>query len=149
MGNDSLGRFRAQPPRPIPAAGVAKHLLRFVESFAYFLWQIVIPFQTQPEQIANFPESAVDSGVKEPTVKECQWIFDQTEQRRNALEQKAQSTFGLMVFLVPFITSAFLYIISKSIPGTLRSTVLVLLSIAGFFPAARVRSSITCGEREG
>lgn len=133
MNHDPLGRFRAQPPRPVPASGLTKHLLLFVKSFAYFLWQIVIPFHTQPEPIADFPDSAVDGGVNESTVKECQWIFDQTEQRRNSLEQKAQSTFGLMVFLVPLITSAFLYILSKSVPGKLRATVLVLLLIAGVF----------------
>lgn len=65
-------------------------------------------FEVQPRDIADFPDSPSDANVSDSLVKECQWIFDQAKQRRNALEQKAQSTFSLMVFLVPLLTSVFL-----------------------------------------
>ncbi|MBS1822254.1 MAG: hypothetical protein JST61_09805 [Acidobacteria bacterium] len=133
MATNPRSKFFAQPPSHIGLKKLWAHFVLFVKRFGYLLWQILMPFEVQPRDIADFPDSPSDANVGDSLVKECQWIFDQAEQRRNALEQKAQSTFSLMVFLVPLLTSAFLYIISKTASGTTRWTVLCLVCAAGCF----------------
>ena len=62
-----------------------------------------------------------------------QWIFDQAEERRVNLEQKAQSTFGLMVFLVPLLASLFVFIISRGTTSSTLIVTLVLVSVSAVF----------------
>lgn len=106
-------QFKAKPPSAIGWRSIPRHLKQSVQSFAYSLWQAIVPFKSRPEEIAVFPEPDPDIKVTEAHVKQCQWIFDQVEGRRAHLEQKAQSTFSLMLFLVPLLASLFILIISK------------------------------------
>jgi hypothetical protein len=72
-------------------------------------------------------------------------LFDQAEKRRAYLEQKAQSTFGLMTFLVPLLASLFVFLISKTagVSTMSRFLVLALVTVAaaplllGFVSAVR------------
>ena len=123
-----------------------KHLRQMLLSFWRIVWQSVVPFEPRPEQIDDLPEPTVE--VTEPHVKQCQWIFDQAAARRVHLEQKAQSTFGLMLFLVPLLASLFAFVISKSPAshGTLRPFAIGLLCVSavllflGFISAVRAIS---------
>jgi hypothetical protein len=125
--------FFADPPKAIGWRSLPGHLLHQVKSVAIQVWQIFIPFESEPKAIPSFPEAAPGAKVTESTIKQCQWIFDQTEQRRNQLEQKAQSTFSLMVFLVPVLTSVFVYVVGKAKSGVLREITIGLVSMAGVF----------------
>jgi len=73
--------------------------------------------------------------VSEPHVKQCQWIFDQAVARRNHLEQKAQATFGLMLFLVPLLAALFVFVISKSSTShaSLRLSALAISIVSSIF----------------
>lgn len=121
-------RFIADPPLPITLGSLAKHLRRMLVSFGWIMWQVVTPFKSRPESIDELPEPAVK--VTESQVKQCQWIFDQAAGRRVHLEQKAQSTFGLMLFLVPLMSSLFVFVISKP-PGSHASLRVVAIATIG------------------
>ena len=125
--------FFADLPKAIGWRSLPGHLLHLVESVAIQVWQIFVPFKSEPDAIPPFPEATSEAKVTESTIKQCQWIFDQAEQRRNQLEQKAQSTFSLMVFLVPVLTSVFVYVVGKAKSGILREATIGLVSVAGIF----------------
>jgi hypothetical protein len=137
-------RFIAQPPLPVESR--RKYLRQMFLRIWFILWQIVVPFKSRPEEIDSLPEPTVE--VADAQVEQCQWIFDQAEERRVRLEQKAQSTFGLMVFLVPLLASLFVFISSRATTSgapirivaiglLLISAVLLLL---GFISAVRAVS---------
>lgn len=123
----------AQPPEAVKPKSLWSHFRLLSKRFGYLVWQILVPFRFQPESIAPFPESDKSIKTTEATVKQCQWIFDQAEQRRNQLEQKAQSTFGLMIFLVPLLSSAFVFVAGKATLGNLRTIAIVLVGAAALF----------------
>jgi hypothetical protein len=104
-----------------------------LRGLGFVVWQIVVPFKARPEEIAAFPESP--GNVTEEQVEQSQWIFDQAKERRVHLEQKAQSTFGLMLFLVPLLASLFVFIISKaSISSmTIRPIIIAILILSSIF----------------
>ena len=126
-------RFFADPPKAIGLRSLPGHLVHLVKSIAIQVWQVFIPFEAEPEAIPDFPETTQGPTNREATVKQCQWIFDQAEQRRNQLEQKAQSTFSLMVFLVPILTSVFVYVVGKAKTGFSRHVIIGLICMAGLF----------------
>jgi len=119
--------FIADPPLPISRTSL-KHLRHLAASFWWILWQVLTPFRSRPEAINDLPEPAVK--VTEAQVKQCQWVFDQAAARRVLLEQKAQSTFGLMLFLVPLLASLFVFVISKS-PAAHRALRLFTVELLG------------------
>jgi hypothetical protein len=124
--------FIAQPPEPVKLGSIPKYLGQIFRSLGYTLWQIVVPFKPRPEEIDGFPDLDPNIKVTESHVEQCQWIFDQAGERRVHLEQKAQSTFGLMVFLVPLLASVFVFIIGR---GTTSSTIiatLILVCLSAF-----------------
>ncbi len=124
--------FIAQPPEPVKWGSIPKYLGQIFRSLGYTLWQIVVPFKPRPEEIDSFPDLDPNIKVTESQVEQCQWIFDQAGERRVHLEQKAQSTFGLMVFLVPLLASVFVFIIGR---GTTSSTIvatLILVCLSAF-----------------
>jgi outer membrane murein-binding lipoprotein Lpp len=124
-------RFIAEPPLPVERQSLSKHLRLMLLRLWFILWQIFVPFKGQPEPVDDVPEPS--SEIAEEQVKQCQWIFDQAAARRVVLEQKAQSTFGLMLFLVPLLASLFVFVISKS-PAShpaLRVFGIGLLAISG------------------
>jgi hypothetical protein len=125
--------FIAAPPQPIPRGTLRKHIWRMICSLGYIVWQIVVPFKSRPEDISEFPEPPGD--VTEEQVEQSKWIFAQSKERRDHLEQKAQSTFGLMLFLVPLLTSLFVFIISKSsTPGiAIHPVIIILLILSSVF----------------
>lgn len=126
-------RFFAEPPKAITWRSLPEHLFHLVKSIAFQVWQVFVPFEAEPEAIPDFPETTQGTNNGEATVKQCQWIFDQAEQRRNQLEQKAQSTFSLMVFLAPILTSVFIYVVSKATAGIFREVIIGLICLSGLF----------------
>lgn len=126
-------QFIAQPPQPVKWGSITKHLRQMFRRIGYIIWQIVVPFNSRPEEIKPFPEADPTFPVSESHVEQCQWIFDQAEERRVNLEQKAQSTFGLMVFLVPLLASLFVFIISRGTTSSTRIVTLVLVGASAVF----------------
>ena len=126
-------RFFADPPKAVGWRSLPRHLVHLVKSVAIQVWQVFVPFEAEPEAIPNFPETTQEPNNREAIVEQCQWIFDQAEQRRNQLEQKAQSTFSLMVFLVPVLTSVFVYVVGKAKTGISRQVIIGLICLAGLF----------------
>ena len=126
-------RFIAEPPQAVKQGKRLKHLWHLLASFGWIVWQAVMPFEPRPQKVDDVPEPAME--VKEEQVKQCQSIFDQAEARRVHLEQKAQSTFGLLLFLVPALASLFVFVISKSpaTHATLRLLAISLLGVSGAF----------------
>ena len=126
-------QFIAKPPKPVKWDSIPKHVGQMFRRIGYIIWQIVVPFNSRPEEIEPFPEPDATFPVSQSHVEQCQWIFDQAEERRVNLEQKAQSTFGLMVFLVPLLASLFVFIISKGTTSSTLVVTLVLVSISAVF----------------
>lgn len=141
-------RFIANPPLPIKIGFLAKHLGDTLVSLWEIVWQILVPFESSPENVEDLPDPKVGIVIDESQVKQSQWIFDQAEKRRSHLEQKAQSSFGLMVFLVPLLGSVFAFIINKTTAGegVLHSVIIALLALSsillllGFVSAVRAVS---------
>jgi hypothetical protein len=140
-------RFIAEPPRSIKPGSLTKHLSQMFLRVRLIVWQILAPFHSRPEEIDPFPEPTAE--VTDSHVEQCQWMFDQAEKRRLHLEQKAQSTFGLMVFLVPLLASLFVFIISRASatgPMWLKVAIIALLIVStgllllGFISAVRAVS---------
>ena len=100
--------FIAAPPQPIPPGSLKAHFRRMLGSLRALIWQIVVPFKARPDEIAEFPEPP--GQITDDQVELSKWIFAQSKERRDHLEQKAQSTFGLMLFLVPLLASLFIFI---------------------------------------
>lgn len=139
-------RFIAKPPLAVKRTSLLKHFRQTLVRLAFIVWQIVVPFKSGPEQIDPFPEPSIE--VADEQVEQSQWIFDQADERRVHLEQKAQSTFGLMVFLVPLLASLFVFISSRAAPSggasRILATGLLVLSavflLLGFISAVRAIS---------
>jgi hypothetical protein len=144
-------QFTAEPPLPVQRGSMWKHLRQMLLRIRFIVWQILVPFNSRSEEIDPLPDSTIE--VIESHLQQCQWIFDQAEVRRNHLEEKAQSTFGLMIFLVPLLASLFVFIISRATTsGTairrLAVALLVLsavLLLLGFISAVRA-VSVKAGE---
>lgn len=132
-------QFLAKPPLPVTWKAIPRHLWWVTRRTGYIFWQILVPFRSRPEEITPLPEPKIE--LTESHLKQCQWIFDQAEQRRTHLEQKAQSTFGLMIFLVPLLASLFVFLIGKGIASSKFLILLVVLSavllLLGFTSAVR------------
>lgn len=126
-------QFVAKPPSHIGWRSFPKHFKHLWQSVKYILWQIVVPFNPRPDEIEPFPEPDPEIAVAESHVKQCQWIFDQAETRRANLEQKAQSTFALMLFLVPLLASFFVFVIGKGTTSTTLALTLVLTTLSAVF----------------
>jgi hypothetical protein len=145
-------QFIAKPPPPVNGRSLLNHVWKAFIRFAFIVWQIVVPFRSRPEEIEPFPEPVED--VADKQVEQSQWIFDQAEERRVHLEQKAQSTFALMVFLVPLVASLFVFVSTRVTPsGAARRTVAVVLLVVsavflllGFISAIR---AVSIRENEG
>lgn len=124
-------RFMAEPPLPVRPGSLLKSLSQILTRIRFILWHTLVPFNSRPEEIDSLPEPTVD--INESQVKQCQWIFDQAEARRVHLEQKAQSTFGLMIFLVPLLASVFVFIIGRTENTAFHTPVILLLIISSVF----------------
>lgn len=145
-------QFKAKPPSSVEWRSIPKHFTQSLRSLGYILWQIVMPFKSRPEEIAEFPEPDPEIPVSESHVKQCQWIFDQAEERRSHLEQKAQSTFSLMLFLVPLLASLFVFVIGKgttsrafafTVTLTIVSSIFLLLAFIAAVRAIAVKGGET------
>jgi hypothetical protein len=69
------------------------------------LLQPIIPFNPRPREPEPLPRQIGE--IDDAQFKLCQEIFDQQEERRTHLEQKAQWTFAIIIFLVPLLTSIY------------------------------------------
>jgi hypothetical protein len=135
--------YIAEPPEPIKRSELKGHVGLVLQRLRFIVWQILVPFRESPKDIPDIPEPKNE--VEQEQLDHSQSLFDQAEQRRVHLEQKAQSTFSLMTFLVPLLASLFVFLISKTAGiGTMsRVIVLVLLTLAavllllGFISAIR------------
>jgi hypothetical protein len=131
--------FIAEPPLPVKTRSMTNHLWQTLRRTGYILWQVLVPFRSRPEEIDPLPDPTIE--VTELHVKQCQWIFDQAEARRLYLEQKAQSTFGLMLFLVPLLASLFVFITGRAITSSTAIRTLLIaaavLLLLGFISAVR------------
>src|ERR1019366_1708783 len=104
------------------------------------------PFEPRPKEIDPLPDPAAK--LTDVQVRLCQWLFDQAEARRTHLEQKAQSTFGLMVFLVPLLSSVLVFLINKPnvqsawnrIPAIAFACFSAILVLLGFISVLRALS---------
>jgi hypothetical protein len=126
-------RFIGKPPQRVDRRSLLRHILRSVIGLSYIVWQIVAPFKSRPEEIDPLPEPIAEISTEQ--VQQSQWMFDQAEERRVHLEQKAQSTFGLMTFLVPLLASLFVFISGKLVSSGVASRTLFtgLLVVSGVF----------------
>ena len=124
-------KFIAKPPQLVRWGSLTNHLMRMFRRIGFIVWQIVVPFNSRPEEIEPFPEFDPTFTVTEKHVEQCQWIFDQAEERRVRLEEKAQSTFGLMVFLVPLLASLFVFIITRGTTSRTLTFTLILVGMSG------------------
>lgn len=135
--------YIAEPPQPIRRHELKRHLGHVLVSLRFVIWQIFVPFRSSPEEVPAIPEP--QNEIDDKQIDQCQLLFDQAEKRRAYLEQKAQSTFGLMTFLVPLLASLFVFLISKTagVSTMSRFLVLALLTVAaallllGFVSAVR------------
>jgi hypothetical protein len=125
--------FIANPPLPVKWRSLPQHLWLLARRAGWTVWQIVVPFKFRPEQISPFPAPDQPITIEESQVEQCQWIFDRVEERRANLEQKAQSTFSLMVFFVPLLSSLFVFVTSRGIASGTRTITLALVCISGLF----------------
>ena len=138
--------YIAEPPQPIRRRELASHIRQVLVRLRFIVWQILVPFRSNPEEIPAIPEPKNE--IDPEQLEQSQWLFDQADKRRVHLEQKAQSTFGLMTFLVPLLASSFVFLISKTagVSTVSRSLVLTLLTLAavlllfGFISAVRAVS---------
>lgn len=101
-------RFIAAPPERVKFKLLWEHIRLQLQKFLVILVQCFVPFRPQPEAIDDIPET--DAKVNSEQVAQCQKILDEADGRREHLEQKAQSTFGLIAFLAPLVISAFAYL---------------------------------------
>ncbi len=106
--------FVPGPPRSlyrIPRDERRRHLKRLVARVPAIIWQALTPYEDKPTQPSDLPQDETD--IPEAQVAQCEWIFDQAEQRATALEQKAQWTFGLIAFLAPLLAGAFVLFLKE------------------------------------
>jgi hypothetical protein len=130
-----MTEFFAQPPLPLwygSGGSLVKKILRIFRGFHRMMWQALVPFNSYPEEPRLLPEPAGE--IDESQLEECQWIFDQTEDRRTGVEQKAQSTFTIIVFLVPLLASLFVFL-AHTTPSNAWGRVvgILFLLVSGFF----------------
>ena len=138
--------YIAEPPQRIRRHELKHHVGQLLVRLGFIVWQIFVPFRPSPEEIPSLPEP--QNEVDDKQLDQSHWLFDQAEKRRVHLEQKAQSTFGLMTFLVPLLASLFVFLISKTagVSTVSRFLVLALLTVAaallllGFVSAVRAVS---------
>jgi hypothetical protein len=130
-----ISRFVAKPPLPLGSGsggGLGKQLARLAGIVWESIKQVFVSYNPQPEEPDSIPALQADPGAE--TVAQCRWIYDQAENRRSSLEQKAQWGFGATLFLFPFVASAFLYLLHARIGNMLlHMAALVLLVIAAGF----------------
>lgn len=141
-------QFTARPPLPVwqgSGGGFRKHVRRMFLSVMRIFWQAIIPFNRRPEEPQTLPDSADE--LDETQVAQCQSIFDQAESRRTHLEQKAQWTFALIVFLVPLLAAIFVFLLRDTTANTVsRTLAIAFLSVSagllllGFISAVRAVS---------
>jgi hypothetical protein len=139
-------RFIAKPPLSVDRRSLLNHVRQTFKRLWFIAWQIVVPFKSGPEEIEPFPTPTAEPA--EEQLKQSQWIFDQAEKRRVHLEQKAQSTFGLMIFLVPLLASLFVFLSSRvATSGAMSRTLVIgfmlvpaLFLLLGFISALRAIS---------
>jgi hypothetical protein len=108
--------------------GWKKQVRRIFNSLWRIVWQTFVPFNPQPEPPDSFPAQSEEPDAEQ--VKRCEWIFDQAETRRNQLEQKAQWTFALILFLTPLVASVFVFMMREETSSSVNKTIALTLLVA-------------------
>lgn len=142
------GQFTAKPPPPLWQGSrreIMKYISLMFHRFVYILYHACIPFKPKPEEPETLPTS--EDNVDDAQLTQCQWIFDQAEARRSHLEQKAQWTFALIIFVVPLLAGLFIFLFRDAAPDASgRTTAVVILCVSaillflGFISAVRAVS---------
>ncbi len=120
--------YIAKPPLFIgkkSGGGWKKQTRRIFSGFWRIVWQTFVPFNPQPEPPDALPPPSVQ--IDEEQVAQCQWIFDQAEARGNQLEQKAQWTFALLLFLAPLVISVVVFLFREEAPSSISKRIAILL----------------------
>lgn len=131
--------FTAKPPLPVwKRGGLVKYIKDVFIGSVRILCQVFVPYGSRPEEPRELPDSARQP--EDGQLGLCQAIFDQSEERRLHLEQKAQAMFSLIIFLVPLLGSIFVFIYKESLPSTVSRDVAIgfLLVSAGLLVLAFV-----------
>jgi len=116
--------YIARPPLILgqgSGGGWKRQVRRILSSLLRIVWQTFVPFNPQPEPPDPFPTQSGEPDGDQ--VKRCQWIFDQAEERRNQLEQKAQWTFALILFLTPLVASVLVFMMREDSTSSLSKTI--------------------------
>ena len=127
--------FIAKPPLtfvPGLGGGLRRHIWRSFLRIPQLLLRAFTPFEPRPEEPQPLPQPEAE--IHEKQVEQSQWVYDQAEDRRAQLEQKAQWTFGLITFLVPLLASTFVFFIRQPNPYTISHVIVIgLLVVSAFF----------------
>ena len=124
-------KFITTPPQFLGRGtdnSAAKQIRRMVLSILRIVGQTFVPFNPRPEEPDSLPQAAVQPDDQQ--VEQCQWIFDQAEARRDHLEQKAQWTFALILFLTPLVASIFVFLVREGAPDAWGRSVAIGLLLA-------------------
>ncbi len=123
-----ISKFITQPPLRLgqgSGGSLVVQVRRIFWSILRIVWQTFVPFNPRPEEPESLPAPA--SPLDESQVAQCQWIFDQTEARRDHLEQKAQWTFALILFLTPLVASIFVFLVHENSSNSIGRVVAIFL----------------------
>jgi hypothetical protein len=127
--------FIAGPPRVLgrgSGAPLRGQLKRIAGDFCRILWQPLVPFNPRPDPPQDPPDST--TAIGDPQLAQCKAFYEGTETDRSFLEDKARSTFSIITFLVPLLTTALVYLFAHTSEHTTSRTVAsVFISISFFF----------------
>jgi hypothetical protein len=139
--------YQANAPLPLGQGmqgSLRSQLWRIAAGFWRIIWQTFIPFNRLPEPPDDPPPAP---HITDAQLEQCQKLYDESEEARNALEDKARATFTVIAFLVPLLGSVFVFIFGHSADNSRwRTAVLVLVGLAfvllliGFISIARAVS---------
>lgn len=149
--------FIAGPPRRLGQGslygGAISQVGALLGEFWHILWRSIVPFNPGPELFDDPPRP--DAELDDVQLKRCETYFTQVEATRDALEAKARATFSVVAFLAPLIASAFVFFITRPLPGSaardiaigvaLLSFVLLVLGFLSITRAVAVRPRQTLG----
>ena len=109
------------------AGGIRKQIIRISQGLWRILWQTIVPFNPSPEPPAPPPSPAFTPSPEQ--MEQCQKLYDEVEETRNDLEQKARATFSVISFSTPLLASILVFVFSHSTPSTLARYVAIALAL--------------------
>ena len=124
--------YITKPPLPlgVTVQSAWAQVTRMLKGFWRILWQSIIPFTPSPEPPDNPPQPEGD--IDDGQLEQCQKIFDDVEDAREHLEQKARATFTMVAFLAPLLASIFAFAFTRTAPNTTVRTLVICFAVASF-----------------